>query len=309
MSRFLWISLGTLAATSGVIAGASYVERRKRAQGGDSGGEPEAEVPPTGEPDPDRPIPTPKPSSLAPLAWDGAGSLPTASDVKGDLTRNWGRTPLDIRALLLVAEEASNIPGAARTLAGIATRESRFQPNAHNGNEPNEQSERNASWRAYTQNKARNPPLAFGEEAAVFGSGGLFGALAPYFLWSGIQEMGDKAPLLGSDPRIMFVPRVATFAACVFMARLVRNYDVRDVPDIKVGWGSVSLLKGEARGGETYQSIRNNFVADMNALGIDLNDAATIPPRISGDGWPGVAKVFERIVGKLPTPRDETRNV
>ena len=51
------------------------------------------------------------------------------------------------------------------------------------------------------------------------------------------------------------------------------------------------------------------FVADMNALGIDLNDAATIPPRISGDGWPGVAKVFERIVGKLPTPRDETRNV
>jgi hypothetical protein len=97
MSRFLWISLGTLVATGGVIAGASYVERRKRAQGGDSGGEPEAEVPPTGEPDPDRPIPTPKPSSLAPLAWDGAGSLPTASDVKGDLTRNWGRTPLDIR--------------------------------------------------------------------------------------------------------------------------------------------------------------------------------------------------------------------
>jgi hypothetical protein len=221
MSRFLWISLGTLVATGGVIAGASYVERRKRAQGGDSGGEPEA--PPTGEPDPDRPIPTPKPSSLVPLAWDGAGSLPTASDVKGDLTRNWGRTPLDLRPLLLVAEEASNMPGAGRVLAGIATRESRFQPNAHNGNEPGEQSERNASWRAYTQNKARNPPLAFGEEAAVFGSGGLFGALAPYFLWSGIQEMGDKAPLLGADPRIMFVPRVATFAACVFMARLLKQ--------------------------------------------------------------------------------------
>ena len=40
-----------------------------------------------------------------------------------------------------------------------------------------------------------------------------------------------------------------------------------------------------------------------------INDAATIPPRLSGDGWPGVAKVFERIVGKLPTPRDETRSV
>ena len=298
MSRFLWISLGTLVATGGVIAGASYVERRKRANGGDPDGEPEA--PPTGEPDP---IPMPKPSSLVPLAWDGAGSLPTAADVKGDLTRNWGRTPLDLRPLLLAAEEASNMPGAGRMLAGIATRESAFQPNAHNGDAPGEQSERNASWRAYTQNKARNPPLAFGEEAAVFGSGGLFGALAPYFLWTGIQEMGDRAPLLGADPRIMFVPRVATFAACVFMARLLKHYDVRDLPDIKVGWGSVSLLKGEARGGETYQRIRNNFVADMSALGINLDDAATIPPRLSADNWPGVATVFERIVGKLPTAR------
>ena len=31
MSRFLWISLGTLAATGGAIAGASYVHRRKLA--------------------------------------------------------------------------------------------------------------------------------------------------------------------------------------------------------------------------------------------------------------------------------------
>ena len=296
MSRFLWISLGTLAATGGAIAGASYVHRRKLAIT-------DAADDPDGVTTPDPPIPAPKPSSLAPIAWDGGGNLPTAADVKGDLTRNWGRTPLDLRPQLLIAEEASNIAGAARILAVIAYRESRFDPQAHNGDAPGEESERNASWRAYTLNKARNPPLAYGETAAAFGSGGLFGALAPYFLWTGIQEMGDRAPLLAADPRIMFLPRVATFAACVFLARLLKNYDVQDLPDIKVGWGSISLLKGDARGGETYQRIRNDFVADANTLGIDLADAATIPPRLSADQWPGAAKVFERIVGKLPTPK------
>ena len=63
------------------------------------------------------------------------------------------------------------------------------------------------------------------------------------------------------------------------------------------------VLKGDARGGETYQRIRSDFVADATTLGIDLNDAATIPPRLSADHWPGVAAVFERLVGKLPTPR------
>lgn len=297
MSKLAWITLGTMAATGAAIAGASYAYRRQHALAGDAPGDPLPATPP--EPT----IPTPKPSSLVPLAWEGGPGLPTAADVKGDLTRNWGRTPLDLRPLSLLAEEASGIVGAARILMVIASRESRFVPTAHNGDAASEQSERNASWRAYQQNKDRNPALAFGEAAAIFGSGGLFGALAPYFLWTGVQELGTKAPLLGADPRMMFVPRVATFAAIVYLARLLKNYDVQDLPDIKVGWGSVSLLKGEGRGSETYQSIRTNFVADANTLGIDLADAATIPPRLSADAWPGVAKVFERIVGKLPTSR------
>ncbi len=303
MSKLLWITLGTVAATGGAIAGASYVYRRQQAGTSDDSGKPDASVPPAGPAAPDSPIPAPKPSSLKPLLWDGASPLPVAADVKGDLTRNWGRTPLILRPLLLTAEEASNIPGAGRILANIAYRESRFDPTAHNGDAPDEQSERAASWKAYTQNSARNPPLAFGDVAAAFGSGGLFGALAPYFLWTGVQELGAKAPLLGADPRIMFLPRVATFAACVFLARLLKNYDIQDLPDIKVGWGNVSLLTGEGRNSETYRSIRNNFVADAHTLGIDLTDAATIPPRLSAEHWPGVARVFERIVGKLPSPR------
>ncbi len=294
MNKLVWITLGTMAATGGAIAGASYVYRKQSAL---ADGEPD---------DPGAPAadgPSPDPAILTPLAWDGAAGLPTAADVKGDLVRNWGRTPLDLRPLLLAAEQASQISGAARILAIIGYRESRFEPTAHNGNAPGEQRERDASSTAYTQNKARNPSLAFGEVAASFGSGGLFGALAPYFLWTGVQELGTKAPLLGADPRIMFLPRVATFAACVYLARLLKNYDIQDLPDIKVGWGSVSLLKGAGRTSETYRSIRNNFVADAAALGIDLADAATIPPRLSAERWPGVATVFERLVGKLPTPR------
>lgn len=300
MNKLVWITLGTVAATGGAIAGASYVYRRKQDALPDSSEDTAAGKPasaPTAEP------PAPDPANLPPLAWDGATGLPTAADVKGDLSRNWGRTPLDLRPLLQAAEEASQISGAARILAIIGYRESRFEPTAHNGNAPGEQRERDASSTAYTQNKARNPPLAFGEAAANFGSGGLFGALAPYFLWTGVQELGAKAPLLGADPRIMFLPRVATFAACVYLARLLRNYDIQDLPDIKVGWGSVSLLKGDGRTGETYRSIRNNFVADAATLGIDLSDAATIPPRLNAERWPGVATVFERLVGKLPTPK------
>ncbi len=298
MNKLVWITLGTMAATGGAIAGASYVYRRKQDALAD-GETPEGE--PASNPVADQP--SPDPAVLTPLSWDGAAGLPTAADVKGDLVRNWGRTPLDLRPLLLAAEEASQISGAARILAIIGYRESRFEPTAHNGNAPGEQRERDASSTAYTRNKARNPSLAFGEEAASFGSGGLFGALAPYFLWTGVQELGAKAPLLGADPRIMFLPRVATFAACVYLARLLRHYDIQDLPDIKVGWGSVSLLKGEGRTSETYRNIRNNFVADAATLGIDLSDAATIPPRLNVDRWPGVAAVFERLVGKLPTPR------
>jgi hypothetical protein len=302
MNKLAWITLGTVAATGGAVAGASYVYRRQQAAHEGDAAEALTAPPSSSPPPSETPIPMPKPSSLTPLQWE-ALPLPKATDVKGDLNRNWGRTPLDLRPLLLLAEETSGIVGAGRILAIIASRESRFEPTAHNGDAPGEEAERNASWRAYQQNKARNPPLAFGEVAAAFGSGGLFGALAPYFLWTGVQELGPNAPLLNADPRVMFVPRVATFAACVFLARLLKNYDVQDLPDIKVGWGSVSLLKGEGRGSETYQGIRTNFVADAAALGIDLADAATIPPRLTATNWPGVAKVFERIVGKLPTPR------
>src|SRR5690606_21514062 len=113
-------------------------------------------------------------------------ALPRAQDVSGDLTTNWGTTPVDLRPLFMLMEEVSKIGGSARFFSLVAYGEARYVATAHNGNTEGEQDERDDSRAAYNNNKARNPPLRYGEQAAEFGSGGLFGQLAPYFLWTGV---------------------------------------------------------------------------------------------------------------------------
>jgi hypothetical protein len=135
--------------------------------------------------------------------------------------------------------------------------------------------------------------------AAEFGSGGLFGLLAPYFLWTGVPEIGDKAPLLRAPPSLVFQPRAAAFGAAVYMQRLLKQYRVDDVPDIKVGWANPGLL-GKGRGGETYQSVRARFLDDAKTVGIDLADVDTIPAKLDASAWPGVPAVFAGLVGALP---------
>ena len=242
------------------------------------------------------------PPKPGPITWDNAAPLPLESEVIGDMSTNWGATPKELRPLLLLVEQASGIAGAARILDVIAKRESNFQSDAHNhGSQGEGQAERNASFRAYQARKAVNPPLMHGDAAADFGSGGLFGALAPYFLWTGVAELGDKAPLLNSRPEIMFLPRVAAFAAAVYLQRLLAKYELKDHGDIKVGWGSIDVLT--KRSEPTYSKIRERFFEDAKSLGIDLADTTTIPAKLSADKWPGVAAVFAQIVGTLPTPR------
>ena len=218
--------------------------------------------------------------------------------MKGDLSRNWGQTPFDLRALFLLMEETSRIVGSGRIFAVIAYRESRFVTSAHNGDAVGEQGERDASLRAYTNNKANNPPLRYGEQAAAFGSGGLFGLLAPYFLWTGVPEVKAKAPLLGAPPELVFQPRAAAFGAAVYLQRILKNYRVDDIPDIKAGWASPSLLT-TARGGADYNDVRARFLADVKTVGIDLTDA-TIPAKLDASAWPGVPAVFAGLVGSLP---------
>ena len=274
-SRSTWIGLGTALGVTGLAGGALLYSRRASAA-----------------------------SSAVPAVGTDPGAavggeflpLPAAADVQGDLSRNWGETPFDLRALFLLMEEASRIVGSARLFSGIAYRESRYVTTAHNGNAAGEQDERDDSRRAYQNNKDRNPPLAFGAQAAEFGSGGLFGALAPYFLWTGVPEVGAKAPLLKAAPEIVFQPRAAAFGAVVYMQRLLKHYRVDDLADIKAGWANPSLLT-TGRGSETYKNVRSRFLADIETVGIDLSDA-TIPAKLDASAWPGVPAVFARLVGK-----------
>ncbi len=281
MNRSTWIGLGTALGVTGVAGGALFLSRRASA---------------AALPTPQDPGIVPGPGPAPPIDLP---PLPTAADVKGDLSRNWGETPFDLRALFLLIEEITRIFGAARYLAIVAKRESAFVTAAHNGNAANEQDERDDSRTAYANNKDRNPPLRYGEQAADFGSGGLFGLLAPYFLWTGVPEVGAKAPLLNAPPEIVFQPRAAAFGAAVYMQRILKHYRVDDVADIKVGWANPGLL-GKSRGGATYNDVRTRFLADAKSLGIDLADATTIPAKLDPSAWPGVPAVFAGLVGALP---------
>jgi len=272
MNRGIWIALGTTAGIGGALL---FSRRASAASPAAPGATPE--IPPTIE--------------LAPL--------PRAADVSGDLVRNWGETPIDLRPLFMLAEETSRIVGMSRVLAVIAYRESRFVTTAQNGNTAAEQDERDSSRDAYKNRKDSNPPLRYGELAAEFGSGGLFGALAPYFLWTGVPEVKDKAPLLNAPPSLVFQPRAAAFGAAVYMQRLLTQYRIDDIADIKVGWANPGLL-GKGRGGETYLSVRKRFLEDAQAVGIDLADIVTIPAKLDASAWPGVPAVFTGLVGALP---------
>jgi len=275
MSRSLWLTLG---ATLGVGGAVFLAGRRASAASPTQGSSPgsTADLPPI---------------DLAPL--------PQVSDVSGDLQKNWGDTPLDLRPLFQLMAEVGKIPGAGRLFAVFAVRESKFVTTAHNGNATGEQDERDSSRAAYRNQKDQNPPLKYGEQAAEFGSGGLFGLLAPYFLWTGVPEVGSKAPLLNAPPQLVFQPRAAAFGALVYMQRLLTRYQIDDHADLKAGWANPSLLKGD-RGSAKYHEVRARFLDDAKALGIDLNDTSTIPGKLDASAWPGVPAVFKALVGALP---------
>ncbi len=271
MRRGMWIALGTTASIGGMLV---FSQRASAA----------SKLAPTGG----GPLPT---IDLAPL--------PRAADVSGDLSTNWGDTPVDLRPLFMYIEQVCGITGAGRILSVIASRESSYVTTAQNGNAAKEQDERDDSRDAYMNNKGRNPPLRYGEEAAAFGSGGLFGQLAPYFLWTGVPEIGKKAPLLNAPPSLMFQPRAAGFAAAVYMQRLLTQYRVDDHADLKAGWANPGLL-GKGRGSAKYQEVRARFLEDAKKVGIDLADTDTIPAKLDASAWPGVAVVFAGLVGELP---------
>jgi len=282
-----WLIGGGIATV--VVVGGAIAWRRSRAGAdvGEPSADPDAPAKPSADPD----APTPKPGIEG--WWTQVPSLPTADEVPGfDLLSNWGKTPVKLRPLFALMEEVSKIRGSARIFALIAKRESDFVPTAHNHDER----ETDGSRRAYKNARDRNRPLAYGEASGEFGSGGLFAALGPYFLWTGVQEMKGDAPLLNAPPEVVFVPRIAAFGAVVYLQRLLKYYQIDDHADIKVGWRSPDLLKNR-RGTSTYKMVRTKFYADAAKLGLDLDDTSTIPKDLTSELWPGAATAFTSLTG------------
>lgn len=264
---------------------------------------PEADTPPESPPTPPATDTTGTAARVG--LWEDVKPLPTMAEVPGDYDTNWGTTPALYRPLFLLMEQASGIPGSARVFSVISYGEARYVPTAHNGDgtSSRDRVERIQSARAWKSMQSRGYTeqlVPFGRAAADFGSGGLLGMLAPYFLASGAVSLGKaNAPLIRQDPRIIFVPRVSAFCGVVFLAGLLTNpnYQVLDIPDVKVGWGSPSFLTASQRGGEAYSTRHAKFQRQATEVGIDL---AALPPKLSADAFPGVMPVFEQIVGSLP---------
>lgn len=330
MSRALWWGLGGLAAAAGV-GGAIYYATRDEDQ-------PVAPTPPAetnGAPPSVAPTPV-EPSAEEKLVgvWENVLPLPTAADVSAsakDLETNWGSTPRELRPLFMLMEEVSAIRGSGRIFSVISYGEARWKTTARNGDgdTARDKRERIGSLRAWNRlakcqqtyrpeeseegfpgtpdfhclpGETPNVPLKYGNRAADFGSGGLFGALAPYFLATGLPEVGkSQMPLRDSDPRIVHLPRVAGFGAAVYLERLINNYTIDDHLDIKVGWGCPCWLVGDAREGNSRKRVRDYFAEHFAEVGIDRSDTSTIPEALNADDWPGVLTVFERLVGTLPT--------
>ncbi len=204
---------------------------------------------------------------------------------------NWGSTPTELIPYFQLLEDVSGIPGSARIFSLIAYGESRWSPTAHNNDE---EEIRKGSRPAYERAKEDFPKLKYAEEAANFGSGGLFAMLGPIHLWQGATY--GFTPLKDLPPESVFDMRYAGYSAIVFLRSLIRNRDVRDLVDIKVGWGKPSRLSKEERETEAYSRSREKFKTQSVEAKISLEDRNTLPAKLDISGFPGPRVVYERMM-------------
>lgn len=142
---------------------------------------------------------------------------------------------------LVELERAAEIPGLARFLAAVGATESNWASPTRYSAHNDSASEVNASAAAVKGGLDRGlPPLGKGSAAAEFGSGGLFGLLAPYALWAG----GPDYPLVDRPPEIVFDPKIAGAIAADMVKRL-RKRGIASWDQMKVAWKGLGLALGD----------------------------------------------------------------
>lgn len=213
----------------------------------------------------------------------------------------WGTTErgLQYRPLLAKLEEVTRMP-VRLYLSVVTNREADWQRKARNKSKV----EVDASARAITNGVKRgNPKPKFADSLAQAGSGGLFGALAPYVAWTGMDE--DYMPFLDMDWTVIEDPVVAAVCAAKYYQRIVANYPTvfasgtpspEDNFRVRLGWASPATLKDDPAG-KLFKAVRGRMEEDLAELGLKITD---LPPP-DASRWPGFKVVHEAMKSFVPT--------
>lgn len=199
----------------------------------------------------------------------------------------WGAVPIDLQKTLTEVQAAAGIPYLWVYGSICAQGESAFQANAHNLSKK----ETKASSDGLANGLKRgNPSPKYADAIRDFGSGGLFGALSPYFHWIGLDE--GYMPFLRRKPELVFQPK----ASAVFMAHYFWRVSAPmyakgrrlNLFDIRVGWASPSILKNDPFG-TTAQEVRGRMRESIQVIGWDEKWVESLP--VARDAYKGIQAV------------------
>jgi hypothetical protein len=258
MLKFL---LGTAAVGAGVVGVRWLLGQREPASAAVADAAPGA-ADASPDPSPDA-APTPNAGSYGP---------PPVGDPR------WGSVPAEAQQLLLRAEALTGVPGAAVFLGVVGQGEGNWAYlrgrefwDARN----TRANEVSASQRAYDAGLASGRPAPTFPEVRDFGSGGAFGALAPYVAWAGFTQ--GETPLLTERPEVIFRPYVSVAHAAWYLTRLLRPpYSPATWAQVRLGWASPSALRTE-REGKLSVEVLGRMIAAATQAG--LTDATKdVPP-------------------------------
>lgn len=256
-------------------------------------GEPPAQPPPQGQPQPPpqgQPQPPPQGQPQPPPQPPPQQQPPVPAGF-------WGTTNLgaEYRALFTKIEQVTGMP-LRLYLCVVANREGSWQRTARNKTAKEVKASKDGIEGGLSRG---NTKPQFSDSIAQAGSGGLFGALAPYVAWTGSDE--GFMPYINADWTVIEDPIVAVICAAKYYQRIVTFYPTvfagpkatsEDNFRVRLGWANPSVLKSDPNG-KLAGEVRGRMEEDLAELGLKIGD---LPPP-SSIGWPGLKAVFDAMKG------------
>lgn len=284
-----WVPTLATVGGLGVAGGLGYLGYRMMQKSKEASEQASPSPSPSSPENPPTPSPEPKPAEPKPA---NPGVVPPTF---------WGSTSRgeEYRELLTRIEQVSRMPLRLFLLV-VANRESDFIRTARNTTKK----EVDGSQAAITNGVKRgNTKPKYAQDLALAGSGGLFGALAPYVAWTGMDE--NYMPYLDENWKIIEDPVVAAVCAAKYYQRIVMFYPTvfagntpspEDNFRVRLGWASPSALKDDPKG-KLFDAVRGRMEEDLSELGLKITD---LPPP-DASKWPGLKAVVEGMKGTKAT--------